>query len=482
MDAEEHDMQIDIMHALRDFLDAYDDHSEMVVTEAIGNAIDVGATEMRVALKTDKSDDAVISFYNNGPGMNEKQFEDYHVVARSSKTKGRGIGFAGVGAKVYLAAWPEGTVIHTETSDGRTPLASNMYVRDGRLKYAYVNPALNKAGTLYEVKLKYLDYCKLANEIDGIIVDTFTPAMLNGLKISVNGKPIQPWKPRHEFKKSIKATAKGRHYGILLTVAEDDVPPAKQIFQYHVSGKVIMTKKPDWRDELKGRYKGRVHAFVDATKLSDFLNLSKTSFKSTQTADVAAMIKETYRRAYLALKKEGFIEAESIRKWEQTPLTRFFQKLFKNPEFAWLNPEPIGGSGGGQPGTGGGGGTSEPSNGGGKGQNGGSDEPKSTGGGTTKPGQGDPPRGRGAFSVTFASGLRSDRDGWLDEETNKVVINLDHPLFIKYENNMQARNQRIGSIITSVLLKNAVSKRAMDAKEAFDMHTRILTMAKDEMW
>jgi len=62
------------------------------------------------------------------------------------------------------------------------------------------------------------------------------------------------------------------------------------------------------------------------------------------------------------------------------------------------------------------------------------------------------------------------------------VINIGHPLFIKYEDDIQARNQRIGSTLTSVLIKNAAAKKSMTTVEAFDLQTELLTMAKDEMW
>ena len=47
---------------------------------------------------------------------------------------------------------------------------------------------------------------------------------------------------------------------------------------------------------------------------------------------------------------------------------------------------------------------------------------------------------------------------------------------------MQARNHRIGIILTSVLIKNGASKKEIDTAEAFDLQTRLLTMAKDVMW
>ena len=470
MHMKEQDMKIDIMHALRDFLDAYDDHAEMVVTEAIGNAIDVGASTVRITLKTDMDDNALISFHNDGPGMNKKQFEDYHVIARSSKIKGKSIGFAGIGAKVYLAAWPEKTAIHTETSDGDISFGSDMYVRGGTLKYTYVEPGIKKAGTLYQVKLKSEDYQKLTSGINFIVADAFTPAMVKGLKVYVNGTIVKPWKPEFEFRKSFTINAKGKRCQAVLMVTKDDIPSKKQYFQYHVSGKIVMNKRPDWHDEVISRYRDRICAFVDATDLSDSLNLNKTSFKSVHQTNVAAMLKESSRRAYELLKKEGYVEKETMRKWEQTPLTRFFQKLFKDPDFSWLNPEPMGGAGGAQ---------RENDTNTGRKRNASDKQRKSENTGRSP---GDPPRGGGTFSITYIASSNDTKDGWLDQSTNRVVINLEHPLFIKYENSIPARNQRIGSIITSVLIKNGSAKKAMEPSEALDLHTKILTMARDAMW
>ena len=187
----EQSMQIDILPALKDFLDAYNDHAEMVVTEAVANAIDVKASEISVMLKADVNDNMTVSFHNNGPSMNKKQFDDYHVIARSSKSKGSGIGFAGIGAKVYLAAWQEGTVIRTETTDGHATYASEMYVKNNVLKYAHVNPTIKKLGTAYTVRLKADDYRKLDKSLNQIIVDTFSPAIMNGLTVLVDGKRVK---------------------------------------------------------------------------------------------------------------------------------------------------------------------------------------------------------------------------------------------------------------------------------------------------
>ena len=59
---------------------------------------------------------------------------------------------------------------------------------------------------------------------------------------------------------------------------------------------------------------------------------------------------------------------------------------------------------------------------------------------------------------------------------------MDHPLFIKYEKNTSARNQRVGTILTSVLIKNATVKKTMTPIEALNLQNELLTLAKDEMW
>ena len=145
----EFDIKIDIFHALEDFLDAYDNHAEMVVTEAVANAIDVNASKIDIIMKTDLDDNKTIAFHNNGPPMNKTQFTEYHVIAKSNKSKGKGIGFAGIGAKVYLAAWND-TVIHTETTDGTNSFGSDMYVKNRTLKASYIRPTLSQYGTLYK--------------------------------------------------------------------------------------------------------------------------------------------------------------------------------------------------------------------------------------------------------------------------------------------------------------------------------------------
>lgn len=457
----ERDMKIDVMHALEDFLDAYDNKAEMVVTEAIANAIDVKASEISMELKAGLDDKRTVSFHNDGPPMTKNQFNDYHVIARSSKSKGAGIGFAGIGAKVYLAAWNKAS-IRTETGNGKTAHASQMYVKKRTLKWREVESNLKESGTRYRVDLRPQDYEYLERRAEYLVSNVFDPALAKGLKISIDGKPVEPWNPMRELSKTLNVSVNDKRFPIALSITKQDVPAHKRHMQYHVSGKVICTRPPDWMPEVKPEYSNRIHAYVDATAVSDKLNLTKTGFK--QGARVA--FKDIEKQIYRALDKAGYIGDDVTKKFQKTQLTRFFEKLFKDPKYEFLNPNAIGGR---SPGSG-------PEN-GGKGTAG-----KKRGGGSSSGSNNKNKRGGGSFEIVVVNKPDDAREGWLDPSTNKIVMNGEHPLYVKYENNTSAKNQRIATILTSVLIKNASAKKSMDANQALTLQNELLTLARDVTW
>lgn len=450
-------IRMDALHALGDIVDAYDTTAEMVVTESIANAIDVGTRTVRVTL------DGVarsISFHNDGPAMNSSKFEDYHAIALSSRSKGLGIGFAGIGAKVYLAAWGK-TVIHTETTNGRAPLASDMYADGGTLKARYVKPSTRRRGTLYRVTLRPDDYSYLDKSAAHLIAEVFGPAIEGGLRVYVNGDRVRPWMQGYEMRRELAATAKGARLSVVLTVTKDNLAPDKQGLQYHVSGKVITTIKPGWMADIAPAHAGRVHAYVDATQISRHLNTSKTAFKPTGA--VAAAYKESGRRVFEELRKAGYARDQGAERWERTSLTRFFDRLFCNPDFAFLDPGAGGRRGAGE----------------GEGQGGGGPCAGGAGGaGAEGDGRGLRGRGGGSLYIGFVPMPNDPREGWLDA-SGRMLVNIEHPLFMKYESVIAARSQRVLTVVTTVLLKNASTRREMGAREVLDLQSSVLAMAED---
>jgi Histidine kinase-, DNA gyrase B-, and HSP90-like ATPase len=105
--------RVNLRHLLEDIRDAYPfPVHEAVVTELVANALDSGAGKISIDLAFDPPR---LVFVDDGSGMGRKGFETYHDIASTSKVRGQGIGFAGVGAKLSLLLCRE---VVTETNHG----------------------------------------------------------------------------------------------------------------------------------------------------------------------------------------------------------------------------------------------------------------------------------------------------------------------------------------------------------------------------
>jgi Histidine kinase-, DNA gyrase B-, and HSP90-like ATPase len=102
--------RVDLLHLLEDLRDAYPgDLEETILTEIVANSLDSGARHLRVL--TDPVDRTLV-VVDDGRGMGRRELSRYHDVAASTKERGEGIGFAGVGIKLGLLVAEE---VLTET-------------------------------------------------------------------------------------------------------------------------------------------------------------------------------------------------------------------------------------------------------------------------------------------------------------------------------------------------------------------------------
>ncbi len=112
--------RVDLLHLLEDLRDAYPGAlEETILTEVVANALDSGAT--RVDLATDATA-ATFTVVDDGAGMKRRELARYHDIAATTKVRGEGIGFAGVGIKLGLLACEE---VVTETRRGKTHVATS---------------------------------------------------------------------------------------------------------------------------------------------------------------------------------------------------------------------------------------------------------------------------------------------------------------------------------------------------------------------
>jgi hypothetical protein len=115
--------RVDLQHLLEDLRDAYTGAlEETILTEVIANALDSGATRVRMLTS---AADATLTIDDDGRGMRRRELARYHDVAASTKKRGEGIGFAGVGIKLGLLVSRE---VVTETRRGATHVATRWHL------------------------------------------------------------------------------------------------------------------------------------------------------------------------------------------------------------------------------------------------------------------------------------------------------------------------------------------------------------------
>jgi hypothetical protein len=115
--------RVDLLHLLEDLRDAYPGSlEETVLTEILANALDSGASLIRI---TTDAANASLTIGDDGSGMQRRELARYHDLATSTKARGKGIGFAGVGIKLGLLACKE---VVTETRRGKTHVATQWHL------------------------------------------------------------------------------------------------------------------------------------------------------------------------------------------------------------------------------------------------------------------------------------------------------------------------------------------------------------------
>ena len=115
--------RVDLLHLLEDLRDAYPGAlEETILTEILANALDAGASLIRIATDSVSSS---LTIVDNGSGMPRHELRRYHDLATSTKKRGQGIGFAGVGIKLALLACKD---VVTETRRGASHVASQWHM------------------------------------------------------------------------------------------------------------------------------------------------------------------------------------------------------------------------------------------------------------------------------------------------------------------------------------------------------------------
>jgi hypothetical protein len=283
--------RVDLQHLLEDLRDAYPDAiEETILSEVVANALDSGACTVHVL--TEPSEKTVV-VVDDGSGMGRRDLARYHDLAASTKTRGEGIGFAGVGIKLGLLV---AEAVLTETRRASVHVASRWHLASRhKAPWQWVPPPgwVGERGTAVGLKLRNplsplldagwvegrlrLHYEPLFDPtFEGILAERYP----SGVRFSVNGRAVARSRAAGPGERAalvvrLPRKRKPAAVGYLERVASP-LPEDRQGLAVSTLGKVIR-RGWDWIG-LSSTSPGLVGGLVEAPGLSAALTLNKGDF------------------------------------------------------------------------------------------------------------------------------------------------------------------------------------------------------------
>ena len=297
--------RVDLLHLLEDLRDAYPGSlEETILTEILANALDSGAATIAIDCAPDR---ATLTVADDGSGMNRRDLARYHDIATSSKRRGEGIGFAGVGIKLGLLVSEE---VVTESRRGSKHVATSwrlasrhrapwrwvpppgmVTVRGTAVRLALTNPLspLLDRGFV-EVTLRRHFEPLLTRGFEAILQEHYPEGVrlvLNGAALTVNAPPPDTASLSFRLGRRRKPAA----VGYLMREA-DELPEDRRGVAVSTLGKVIR-RGWDWLG-LTPAQADRITGLIEVPGLAACLTLNKADFLRSGERGAVYL---SYRRA-----------------------------------------------------------------------------------------------------------------------------------------------------------------------------------------
>ena len=282
--------RVDLQHLLEDLRDAYPGAlEETILTEVVANSLDSGATCLRL---TANPTALTLTIVDDGSGMRRRDLVRYHDLASSTKTRGHGIGFAGVGIKLGLLICED---VITETRRGKEHVASRWHLA-GRHKapWKWISPSgwVADHGTAVQLKL-HNALSPLLDEgyLEGVLHRQYQPLLEpefdevlaahypKGFRFEVNGRVLERHPaPGTEVSKLAVCLARKRKPAAIgyLTRSESPFPEDQRGMAISTFGKVIK-RGWDWLG-ITPAVPDRIAGMIEAPALAAALTLNKGDF------------------------------------------------------------------------------------------------------------------------------------------------------------------------------------------------------------
>jgi Histidine kinase-, DNA gyrase B-, and HSP90-like ATPase len=283
--------RVDLQHLLEDLRDAYPGAiEETILTEIVANALDSGAGE--IALATDPAA-ATLTVVDDGQGMRRRELARYHDIAATTKTRGQGIGFAGVGIKLGLLVSEE---VITETRRGAVHVATAWGLRSRqRAPWRWMAPPglVPRRGTGVRLRLQnplsplldpgYVE-TTLRRQFEPLLDPAFgailAPHYPRGVTLRLNANrlgPVAQRRPLESVPIAVRLARKRKPSAAGYLIHDHGpLPEERRGLAISTFGKVIK-RGWDWLG-LVPAAPDRVGGLVEAPALAECLTLNKSDF------------------------------------------------------------------------------------------------------------------------------------------------------------------------------------------------------------
>lgn len=286
MGSKEHISNVNWRKVIDNFRFGYQhrDPCEILITELMANSIDADAD--RIWIEVDDRTPRTLRFTDNGKGMSKKSFQDYHNLGSLTKHKGSGIGWAGIGAKLYIDRCQS---IFTETRSATFQGAS-----DWRFPKSEPAPIWKEVsprglcpgghGTTVEVAVAEKKDCgKMTSEmVSQTILCNYNFALkpVGMVVVTINDERVVPFDPAADSV-SVKdvdvrlkkgASAQARFY-----LLNDSAPPGFSLISVVVHGKTV-GEQYDFHQFARISEPERIAGYVRCGDLIQITTTSKDNF------------------------------------------------------------------------------------------------------------------------------------------------------------------------------------------------------------
>ena len=285
--------RVDLLHLLEDLRDAYPGAiEETILTEIVANALDSGAG--RIGVMTDPAA-ATVTVLDDGSGMQRRELARYHDIASSTKARGQGIGFAGVGIKLGLLVCEE---VVTESRRGKTHVATCWHLASRhKAPWKWVPPGgrVPTRGTAVSLKLRNaLSPLLDAGFVEGVLhrhyPSLFEPVFRDllaehypqGARFEVNGGelPLAAHDAPESAPLEVRLARKRKPSAVgYLTRSPLALPEERRGLAISTFGKVIK-RGWDWLG-ITPSTPDRIGGLIEVPALAECLTLNKADFIRT---------------------------------------------------------------------------------------------------------------------------------------------------------------------------------------------------------